>query len=334
MIAVLVINHTTAAATLACVNAVLAEPATALRVYLLDNGSGEFDVAVLQSFARRHAHRVEFAASPSNLGFAAGMNRLLDLALADSAVDQVVLLNSDTQPTPGFLAAMQACLDPATHTDLVAARLLNPQSGGVDSLGITLYRSTLASNRKREDEVLLGPTGGCALLTRHLLEDLRRSHGEWFDESFFCYAEDTDLVLRARWLGYLPAYAGAALVYHSGSLSSGGPDNDFVLYHGIRNSLWWLAKDAPAGWLMRSLPYFIFLHCGIIVRHLRRGRAGVLWRLYRDAIRGLPAILEKRKRVTAARRVPTAQFRTWVEPHFYERDYLRAAWRELWTPRA
>jgi GT2 family glycosyltransferase len=88
-----------------------------------------------------------------------------------------------------------------------------------------------------EDEVLLGPTGGCALLRRRLLEDLRAMHGAWFDEQFFCYAEDTDLVIRARWLGYRAAYAADAIVQHEGSLSSGGPDNDFVLYHGIRNSL-------------------------------------------------------------------------------------------------
>lgn len=333
MIAVLVINHATAAATQACVTAVLAERGAALRVYLLDNGSGAGDVAALERFARGSAGRVEFVSSASNLGFAAGMNRLLSAALADTAVDQVLLLNSDTQPTPGFLAAMQACLDPAMRTDLVAAKLLNPQSGAVDSLGIALYRSTLASNRKREDEVLLGPTGGCALLTRRLLEDLHANHGEWFDESFFCYAEDTDLVLRARWLGYRPAYAADALVYHSGSLSSGGPDNDFVLYHGIRNSLWWLAKDAPTGWLLCSLPWFLALHGGICLRHLRKLRARVLWRLYRDALRGLPTMLRKRRRIRATRRVPAREFHRWVEPHFYERDYVRRAWRELWWSR-
>jgi hypothetical protein len=121
-------------------------------------------------------------------------------------------------------------------------------------------------------------------------------------------------------------------VHHEGSLSSGGPDNDFVLYHGIRNSLWWLIKDAPAGWLLRSLPWFILLHGGIWLRHLRRGRIRVLWRLYRDACKGIPAMWRKRRVICAARRVPAREFRTWVEPHFYERDYVRRAWRELWRP--
>jgi len=332
MIAILIINHGTAAATRSCLEALVpALPADA-RVFVLDNGSLPEDVDQLSNAIAAHDSRVTLSLSLKNLGFAGGMNLLLRQALGDPSVDQVLLLNSDAAPKAGFIAAMQAQLDPPSRTEMVAANMRNPSNGGVDSLGITLYRSTLASNRKREDEILLGPSGGCALFTRRLLEDVRTSHGEWFDERFFCYAEDTDLVLRARWLGYRAAYAADAVVDHAGSLSSGGPENDFVLYHGIRNSLWWLAKDAPGGWLARSLPLFILLHCGIVVRHLRRGRARVLWRLYRDAVRGLPAMFEKRRVVKATRRVSASEFGAWVEPHFYERDYVRRAWRELWQP--
>lgn len=332
MIAVAIVNYRTGDATLSCLEALADELGNDGRIFLLDNASGDVEAARLAAYANSQAGRICFIASDRNLGFAGGTNRLLEKILADPAIDLVLLLNSDTRPMPGFIAAMRARLDPASRTDMVAARLLDAKSGNVDSLGIALYRSTLASNRKREDEVLLGPTGGCALLTRRLLEDLRSSHGEWFDETFFCYAEDTDLVVRARWLGYRPAYAADALVHHAGSLSSGGPDNDFVLYHGIRNSLWWLVKNAPTAWLTLSLPWFIALHGGIWLRHLRRGRARVLWRLYRDAIKGLPAMRKKRRIIRASRRVAPREFRAWVEPHFYERGYLRRAWRELFHP--
>jgi len=332
MIAIAIINFRTLAATLRCLDALRDESPERTRIYVLDNGSGPAEAAQLRDYAVAQSARVRFFPSEENLGFAGGMNRLLAAILADQEVEQVLLLNSDTRPTPGFLAAMAAQLNVASRTDMVAARLLNEKSGNVDSLGIALYRSTLASNRKREEEVLLGPTGGCALLTRRLLEDLRASHGEWFDEGFFCYAEDTDLVLRARWLGYRAAFATDAIVHHQGSLSSGGPDNDFVLYHGIRNSLWWLIKDAPSGWLVRSLPWFVLLHGGICLRHLRRGRVRVLWRLYRDALKGMPAMWRKRRVIRATRRVAAREFRAWVEPHFYERDYIRRAWRELWRP--
>jgi len=331
MLAVLIINHCTAKETLCCLSALTPELSPSAVVHVLDNASPGTDAAQLAHFAESSGRQVSLTVSDTNLGFAAGMNRLLEQALSDTRVDEVLLLNSDTLPTSGFIEAMRTALDADARIDMVAACMPRDERE-VDSLGITLYRSTLASNRKREEEILLGPTGGCALFTRRLLEDLRACHGEWFDERFFCYAEDTDLVLRARWLGYRPAYAATAIVYHAGSLSSGGPDSDFVLYHGIRNSLWWLAKDAPTAWLLRSLPWFIALHAAICLRHLRKGRARVLWRLYRDALRGLPSMLKKRKRIRAERRVPAREFASWVEPHFYERDYLRRAWRELWQP--
>jgi GT2 family glycosyltransferase len=331
VLAVAIINYRTAEATRRCASLCASMPGEASPIYLLDNGSGDTELAVLHALAAEFP-AIRLIESPINVGFAAGMNLLLTSILADGAIDQVLLLNSDTEPTPNFIAAMQARLDAAARIDMVAAKLLDAKSGNVDTLGITLYRSTLASNRKRDDEKLLGPSGGCALLTRRLLEDLHAQHGEWFDETYFCYAEDTDLAVRARWLGYRAAYAPDAVVRHAGSLSSGGPDNDFVLYHGIRNSLWWLVKNAPLGWFLRSLPWFVALHVGIVLRHVRRGRARVVWRLYRDAIKGIGVMRRKRAIIRRTRRVAVSEFAAWVEPHFYQRDYVRRAWRELFRP--
>jgi GT2 family glycosyltransferase len=330
VLVIAIVNYRTAEVTVGCVQGLVALLPHDCRIVVLDNGSPPADVERLQAIAGAHAEIVELLLNPTNLGFAAGCNRLIAHALGNARVDSVLLLNSDTHPDRDFITPMRRLLDPDTRLDMVAAHMLRQSDGAVDSLGITLFRSTLASNRKGEAEILLGPSGGCALFTRRLLEDLASAHGEWFDESFFCYAEDTDLAIRARWLGYRAAYAPEATIGHSGSLSSGGSDNDFVLYHGIRNSLWWLVKNAPLGWFLRSLPWFVVLHAAIVMRHLRRGRASVLWRLYRDAIKGTGSLLRKRAVIRKARRVPAREFASWVEPHFYQRGYVRRAWRDLW----
>jgi N-acetylglucosaminyl-diphospho-decaprenol L-rhamnosyltransferase len=331
MIAIAIVNYKTAEATIACLDSLFAEAIHDACVFLLDNASGSDEYERLRAYSDAHAESLRFFSSDVNLGFAGGTNTLLTEVLRDSVFDSVLLLNSDTRATQGFIAKLQLLVDPDNHVDMIGGRMLDDKNHDVDSLGITLFRSTLASNRKREDEVLLGPSGGCALLTRRLLEDVRAVHGEWFDERFFCYAEDTDLVVRARWLGYRAAYASDAIVYHIGSLSSGGPDSDFVLYHGIRNSIWWLVKNAPIGWFLLSLPWFVALHVAIWIRHLRRGKARVLWRLYRDAMRGIPEMRRKRAIIKKSRRVPARTFASWVEPHFYQRDYVRRAWRELFS---
>ena len=332
MIALAIVNYRTVDATLACLRAIDASPRDGDAIYVLDNAPASNERRPLQEFCKERAPRFHWLCSESNLGFAGGANLLIDEILSDARINAIVFLNSDTQPTAGFVQAMQDRLDAATQVDLVAARMLDAADATVDSLGITLFRSTLASNRKRAGERLLGPSGGCMLITRRLLSDLRSTHHEWFDADFFCYAEDTDLVVRARWLDYRPAYAADAVIYHTRSLSSGGPSNDFVLYHGIRNSIWWLVKNAPLGWFLRSLPWFIALHAAIWIRHLRRGKGRVLWRLYRDAIKGIPAMRKKRAVIMKSRRVPASEFSNWVEQHFYERGYLKRAWRELFKP--
>ena len=332
-LAVAIINFRTVEATLACIGALLSDRSDGAHLFVLDNGSQNDDAATLKAYGEKHGQgKITILASDKNLGFAGGSNFMIREILQNVSIDAILFLNNDTRPTQGFIAAMRKKLDPANRVDLVAAKMLDEKDSSIDSLGITLFRSTLASNRKRDDEILLGPSGGCALVTRRLLEDLQATHGEWFDESFFCYAEDTDLAVRARWLGYRPAYADDAVVYHARSLSSGGPDNDFVLYHGIRNSIWWLVKNAPLGWFLRSLPWFVVLHVAIWLRHLRRGKARVLWRLYRDAIDGVPAMRRKRAVIKKTRRVPAGEFASWVEPHFYQRDYVRRAWNELFKP--
>ena len=138
VVSALILNYRTADSSQACIEALLPELSAGASVFLLDNGSGREDAEQLTTFAAVSMPRVRFSASETNLGFAGGMNRLIGEALADPGVDQILLLNSDTLPKPGFISALQASLDPATCIDMAAARMLDGKSGNVDSLGITL----------------------------------------------------------------------------------------------------------------------------------------------------------------------------------------------------
>jgi GT2 family glycosyltransferase len=332
MLAVLIVHFGSAQATRDALAAVLPQLASADRVFVLDN-AGDLPSALAADGCDRDA-RVLQIGTGGNAGFAGGMNQLLAQALAVPGVGRILLLNNDAVLAAGSLAVMLDALDAGPGADLVAARLMRMhQPDRIDSLGITLYRSGIASNRTSTAQRLLGPTGGCLLAGRRVFEDLRDSHGEIFDEAFFCYAEDTDLAMRARWLGYGCVLADQAVVLHHGSLSSGGPDSEFVLYHGIRNSIWALAKNAPATWLLAFSPWLLVAHGGVVLRNLRKGRWRTVGRLYRDALVGLPAMWRKRGRIRAARRVPGRAWWSWVEPRLYDPAFLRAAWRELFGPR-
>lgn len=330
-LAALVVNFNTAELTLRSVGSILA--AGVARVLVLDNGSEAADRRLLAEGLQRWPGAVEWVQEECNLGFAQGCNILFERVLGEPGIGHVLLLNSDAVLLEGGLDRLLAAA--ATGAAMVGGRVdRHPDGVGgrapeLESLGITLYRSLLASNRKSTADALLGPTGACALYTRELLLDLKASHGYIFDPDYFCYAEDTDLCIRARLLGYGAVCVDECVALHQGQASSGGGYNDFIMFHGVRNSIWTMVKTTPPATLARNAFWIVLLHGGIVLRHLRRGKFRVLLGLYYSAFKGMPGALRKRAAIQKARRISTAEFDALVARGLYERDYVRNALSEV-----
>ncbi len=330
-IAVIVINYRRVADTLECLDSLRHVAAPEFDVFLVDNGSSASDVAQLNDYVTRHPERITFTAFSRNHGFTGAHNRLFEQLVPHDRYEFFLLLNNDTVVEPDFLARMLARINRERRIEMVAARVMQyANRDEVDNLGITFYKCGLASNRKSPDDPLLGPSGNCALYTTDLLRQVYRVSGEYFDEQFFCYAEDTDLAWRAVLLGYRAAYAEDAQIYHKGSVASGGPNSDFVLYHGIRNSLFMLVKDVPAWFLGRNLFWMLALHGAILLRYTIKGKLGIVFRLYRDFLRGVLVMRRKRRLIQPQRQISLREAGQRISQQFYERGYLLGALRDLY----
>ena len=330
-VAVIVINYRRAVDTVECLDSLLRVVVPAFDIFLVDNGSGAEDVARLSDYAAGHPERITFTAFPENYGFTGAHNRLFEQLVPSRRYEFFLLLNNDAVVEPDFLERMLARINPAQRVEMVAARVMKyADRDQVDNLGITFYKCGLASNRKSPDDPLLGPSGNCALYTAELLRQVHHTSGEYFDEQFFCYAEDTDLAWRAVLLSYRADYAEDARVYHKGSISSGGPNSDFVLYHGIRNSLFTLVKDIPTRFLLQNLFWMLVLHIAILLRYTIKGKLGVVSRLYRDFLRGIPAMRHKRQIIQQQRQAPSREVARRISRLFYERGYALGALRDLY----
>ncbi|HUP30922.1 MAG TPA: glycosyltransferase family 2 protein [Usitatibacter sp.] len=326
-----VINFNTAAVTRRCTRSLLAAGIT--RVLVLDNASARDDYERLREDHAADPGGLRVIRSEENLGFAEGSNRLIAEALADPSCARVLLLNNDAFAEANGLTECLRAME-AGNFDLMGGRMMKPAVAGgtasvVDSLGISMYKPLLASNRMSTEDVYLGPTGGLAVYSRRFLEEVRRLHGYVFDPTYFCYAEDTDLCVRARLLAFTVGYTDAVVAFHEGQASNAGQYNDFILYHGIRNSLWMAAKSIPGRMLLARLPWLLALHAAIVVRHVLQGRARTVFRLYRDALCALPRVLKQRRLVQSTRRIAPGEFRAHIDPKFYESKFLSGALREL-----
>ena len=331
LLTAVVVNFNTFDYTARCV-ASLVRASRVARIVVVDNGSAAHDCEALAAWLASQP-RCEFIPQSANLGFAEGSNIAIRIALANPDCGAVLLLNSDAELVDGGEASLLQLLETNAAAGLVGGRVVKP-GGAVDSLGIAFYVSCLASNRMSDRDRYFGPTGSCVIYRRELLERLEHEHGHVFDPEFFCYAEDTDVAARALLLGFEPVFADAIVARHEGQVSSGGGFSDFVLYHGIRNSIWMMCKSVPALVLTLCSPLILLMHAGIVLRHGLKGKWSVLRSLYVDAWRGLPAMWRKRRLIQARRRIGARAFLRRLTFRFYDADYLSAAVRDLFARRA
>lgn len=161
-----------------------------------------------------------------NLGFVGNCNRAV--LEVDGTDNDVLLLNSDTIPMPGFVDEMTAVLQVDPTVGVVCARS--------DNATIATFpyarrkpRSPASPRRVRElhgelkhrlPQITVTPVamGFCFLIRRELIDRFGL-----FDDAFSPgYGEENDFCLRINEHGHKAAFANHALVLHTGSTSFSG----------------------------------------------------------------------------------------------------------------
>jgi len=276
-----------------------------LRTVVVDNGSSDGTAQWLASAWPQ----VEVVRLERNVGVTAGLNACLRAAAGSP---YVALLNNDLELAPGCLAELVAALDAHPEAGSAGAKLvryadratLDGAGDVLDWAGTGWRRGHGEPDDGRYDEpaAVFGACGGAALYRAEALADVGP-----FDEAFFAFAEDTDWALRAQLAGWGCRYVPGAVAYHVGSATVGAGLSDFTRYHLWRNALWMVAKDYPAAALVRHAPRILYVQAAQLYLAGRAGKLSLWGRIVRDAARGLPAALRRRRRVQARRRVTLAQ---------------------------
>jgi GT2 family glycosyltransferase/glycosyltransferase involved in cell wall biosynthesis len=198
-----------------------------LRLIVVDDGSGRDTEIYLRRFATSHPG-CELVRFEEPVGYTCAANA----GLRTTTARQVVLLNSDTIVTPGWLAGLRECLrsspeiglagplaNAASYQSIPAIRSpsgdwsLNPlpTAWGVDQVA-ALLRAT--SERAFPRVAFLN--GFCLMIARDVIEAIG-----YLDEASFPlgFGEENDYCLRARDAGFALAVADHVYVFHAKSRS-------------------------------------------------------------------------------------------------------------------
>ncbi len=211
--------------TLDCLNAVRRTVPPGTAVIAVDDCSPD---PVLASDLKRRAMRgaIRLIRLERNRGFPGAANAGLRAAYGLDGAPDIVLLNSDTLPTSGWLECLQAAVhrapDIGTATPLSndATILGYPDPGAPEPppAGAALARLSRMAARANPDVAVEIPTavGFCMYIRRECLQQVGVFREDLFAQG---YGEENDFCLRARQLGWRHVAVPGAYVAHLGGRS-------------------------------------------------------------------------------------------------------------------
>jgi GT2 family glycosyltransferase len=293
-----------------CLDSVRAQEYEDKEVIVVDNGSHDGSVELI----RNEYRDVILLEQGTNLGFGGGNN----VGIARATGSYIAILNNDAEMERTCLTEMKRAMDKSPEYGACASKIyLKHEDNLLDAAGIVVYPDGLSIGRGRlekgtlfdTEEDVFFPSGCCCLLKKEMLEDIK-VRGEYYDEAFFAYGDDTDLGWRARLRGWRCIYAPRAKAYHLHSASSGNY-SPFKAFLVERNRLWLAVKSFP-------LPLLLYGQCFTLLRYAcqaygalrgmgasgaftrQRSRwelVNILLKVYCGAFMGLPGMVRKRREI-------------------------------------
>jgi GT2 family glycosyltransferase len=291
-------------------------------VIVVDNGSSDGSREMLEARAESAGPiPIRVIANRDNRGFCEANNQ----GIAAARGKYVALLNNDAEAEADWLGAMCRALDARPDYGMAACKIVDWEDPRrIDKAGHVIFWD--GQNRGRgtgeidegqydTEEDVLWPDGCAALYRRSMLEEIGG-----FDESFFAYADDAELGLRARIAGWKCIYVPGAVVRHRRGSTLGQLSlRRMELIERNRILLVW--KHFP-WWLvcLNGVPYLARAAAGMWAA-LRgrgelsrfaglRGKALAAWSLMRanwEALTMFRATIAKRRRMDRIRRLPQAE---------------------------
>lgn len=260
-------------------------------IIVADNHSSDGSV----SWIEQNLPQVRVIVFSENLGFCKGYNT----ALKQVKADYYLLLNTDVETTPGWVAPLLELMESdesiavcqpkvRSYHRRAAFEYAGAAGGFIDSLGYPFCRGrlfeTVEEDRGQYDDErrVFWASGACFFVRAGLFH---RFGG--FDERFFAHMEEIDLCWRMGRSGYKIFYSGRSVVYHvgGGALPQSNPQKTYLNF---RNNLLMLLKNLPSRELWWKVPLRIGLDWAAVARffltgHFRKGL--VIIKAHFDAIK-------------------------------------------------
>ena len=245
-----------------------------LTIIVADNASTDDSVYFLKTYYPS----IEIFENPANEGFSKGYN----IALMKVSADYYVLLNSDVEVSPDWIAPIILLMESDENIAACQPKILSfnkksefeyagASGGWIDNLGYPFSRGRVFDHCEKDMGQYDNATeifwaSGAAFFVKSSV--FHQLHG--FDPYFFAHQEEIDLCWRMKRAGYKIYVEPASVVYHvgGGTLPMGDRRKVFLNF---RNNQVMLVKNLPFSEAAWKIPVRIFLDIVAAFRALISG---------------------------------------------------------------
>lgn len=324
LVSVIVLNWNGKEVIFDCLDSLLVQTYSPNEIILVDNGSKDGSLELIRA---KYTGKIKIVANEKNLGFAEGCN----VGIRESQGEWIALINSDSTADPNWISEMVKGIRRSVSIGMAACKIyfwgkdkILENTGQIisrDGLGRTRGRLEKDEGQYDDRSAVLCPSGCAAMYRRSMLEKTGL-----FDEKFFAYADDIDIGLRGRIVGYKCFYIPTAVAYHKLSASFGllSPLKAFLVE---RNRLWVVIKCFPLPQLLMAPfhsiaryffhAYGIFGHKGPAAKYVEKislfSLVLIMFRVYLSTLWNLPHLFKERAEVMKKSRTTAAQFELWLK---------------------
>lgn len=279
---------------------------------VVDNGSSDGSAEWIET----HHPEIQLIRLPENAGFCRANN----MAIQKTRSEFVGLLNNDAVADPFWLSRLVAALKMRPEAGFAASKMLYSDAPHIiDRAGDGYTRSGAGRLRGRgarsdaynQIEWIFGACAGAAVYRKAMLDTIGL-----FDEDFFLLYEDVDLSFRAQLKGFKCIYVPDARVYHLASRTL-GYDSPVSIYYGHRNLEWVYLKNMPGPLLWMTLPAHLFYILLSGAYFVSKGKGGSFFKAKTDALKTVPIVLKKRKKIQNQKTVSNACIRRLLDKETY-----------------
>jgi GT2 family glycosyltransferase len=276
-VAILILNWNTAHYLKKFLPSVLSATYENKSVYVIDNASSDDSLHILKEFPS-----VNVIALPKNIGFAAAYNH----AISVIQTDYFLILNSDIEPTPGFIEPIIRLMESSDTIGICQPKLLSMDEkhrfeyagaagGWIDRLGYPFARGRILLHIEKDEgqydktEEVFWASGACMFVKSKVFAEI----GGFYDY-YYMHQEDIDLCWRAHNSGFIIYACPRSVVYHigGGTLSW---QNHLKTFLTFRNNYILLTRNLPAYHSVPLVLLRLFLDIMGSVYFLLKGKAGI-----------------------------------------------------------